>query len=58
MFRKYRPDQEWGFDGHVSGPFGEETHGAWLPDQQARRLIEAIQRNPDASDWFDIHAAE
>jgi len=58
MFRRYRPDGNWAFDGHVSGPFGEETHGSWLTDQQTRRMIEIIQRNRDASDWFDIHAAE
>jgi hypothetical protein len=30
----------------------------WLNATGAQRLIAAIQMNPDASDWFDIHAAE
>ena len=57
-FRKHRSGDGWSFDGDSSGPFGEDTDGKWLNAIQARRLIAAIQKNPDASDWFDIHAAE
>jgi FkbM family methyltransferase len=58
MFLRYRPDEHWPFEGHVSGPFGEETNGTWLTGGQARQRIRSIHRNPDISDWFDIHAAE
>jgi FkbM family methyltransferase len=58
MLLRYRPEEDWPFDGHVSGPFGEETDGNWLEASEARDLIQILHRNPDISDWFDIHAAE
>jgi FkbM family methyltransferase len=57
-FRKRRGGDGWCFDGDSSGPFGDDTDGMWLNATGAQRLIAAIQMNPDASDWFDIHAAE
>lgn len=56
--RKRGVSEGWSFDGDSSGPFGEDTDGKWLEAADARRLIAAVQMNPDASDWFDIHAAE
>jgi phage gp16-like protein len=56
--RKRSGSEGWSFDEDSSGPFGEDTDGKWLEAADARRLIAAIQMNPDTSDWFDIHAAE
>lgn len=49
------------FGPHTSGPFGEETPGAWMGLDKAIELYQAIRRSlvlePAVSNaWFDIHA--
>jgi hypothetical protein len=39
----------------MSGPFGEATHGAWLPFQEAKARIEWSRRRFPQR-WWDIHA--
>lgn len=41
--------------GCLSGPFGEATHGAWMPFQEAKARIEWSRRR-FAQRWWDIHA--
>ena len=55
--RKIQCDDDWRFGAEASGPFGDASPGVWLDGVTARKLIAAIQRNRDYSDWFDIHAA-
>jgi hypothetical protein len=41
-----------------TGPFGEDTHGAWVNDQTVEEQLRALQvpGASDPGDWFDIHA--
>ena len=55
--RKYAADEDWRFGEDSSGPFGENSRGAWLSADEARRRIAIIQRNRDISEWYDLHAA-
>lgn len=55
--RKYRSDAGFVFGEESSGPFAEETRGAWLDLDKVRRLIAIVRQNRDLSDWYDIHAA-
>jgi FkbM family methyltransferase len=55
--RRLTSEAGWVFEDESSGPFGPDTLGSWLDTGDARRLIGAIQRNRDLSDWYDVHAA-
>jgi FkbM family methyltransferase len=50
-------DDGWIFGEDSSGPFANDTPGAWLKAPEARRLIASVQCNHDISDWYDLHAA-
>jgi FkbM family methyltransferase len=49
------------FEGGATGPFGEETPGAWRSFDEIIHLYETTVRTPTSylagDDWFDIHAA-
>jgi FkbM family methyltransferase len=47
----------WIFGEDSSGPFADDTPGAWVNASEARRLIASVQSNDDISDWYDLHAA-
>jgi FkbM family methyltransferase len=55
--RKHSADGDFVFGEESSGPFAEETRGAWLDAARLRQLVAIIRRNRDLSDWYDIHAA-
>lgn len=42
---------------YSSGPFGHFTPGNWQSADDALTLQRLVERNPDGSDWFDVHAA-
>jgi FkbM family methyltransferase len=51
------------FDGYMSGPFGLELPGPWVPVANVRAALEAIDRKSREcgdentyDEWFDIHA--
>jgi FkbM family methyltransferase len=51
------------FDGYMSGPFGLELPGPWVPIEQLRAALNAHDRKNKKggyentySEWFDIHA--
>lgn len=54
---KYRSDGDWCFPTYSSGPFGHRTCGGWQTAAEALALQRLIERRPDGSDWYDVHAA-
>jgi len=54
---RYQPDRDWRFPPGCSGPFGEETAGAWRTFEEASLTCEEIGRASNQPfDWHDIHA--
>ncbi len=51
---------DWTFPWGASGPFGEDTPGAWSTAAQVLTAIRAIEQNPNhdpgVDGWFDLHA--
>lgn len=52
---RHDPDNLGARLGCMSGPFGEATHGAWLPFQRAKARIDWSRRRFPQR-WWDIHA--
>jgi len=42
------------FSGHMSGPFGRETRGTWITDNQIAKAIKEL--NWELQQWYDVHA--
>lgn len=53
---RHRSDGSWRFPRGSSGPFGENTPGEWVSAEEARELIEIINRSEHDVGWHDIHA--
>ena len=54
---RHRSDKDWRFSQYSSGPFGHETCGAWETAAEALALQRLLERRPDGTDWYDVHAA-
>lgn len=54
---RHHLDGAWRFSQYSSGPFGRGTRGRWQTAAETLALQQLIERNPDGSDWYDVHAA-